>query len=647
MRRRLRSAALPLHRHSLSQLAIDGALVALAYLLAFRLRFDEGIPAVYSDLLSATLPYVVGASLVIFTLFRLYEKRWRYIGRRDELNVLQAVIVATLFVPAFNALTHPVIVRSGRGDVTLSMPRGLLALFFLLTLTLVGGVRFLSRAIYDRQLPGFRPRRDARSVLIVGAGDGGRLVLREIVRNPELGLDPVGFVDDDPTKRHARIDGVRVLGRTDELSRILDEAEPDEVTIAIPSAPGTLRARVVSTCRARGIPVRTLPTVFELLQTGHGNVVRQARPVEVEDILGREPVRMEVDRVGRYLDGEVVMVTGAGGSIGGELCRQISRVAPRKLILLDHAEDNLFRIQRELEDDRHVHPATLAVVLADCKEGERMREVFAEHRPTVVFHAAAYKHVGLMELNPVEAVRNNALATRLMARVAGEHDVKRFVLVSTDKAVTPATVMGASKALAEFAVEAAQGRWPRTRFAIVRFGNVLGSSGSVVPIFRRQIARGGPVTVTDRRMARYFMTIPEAVQLVIRAGSLGRGGEIFVLEMGEPVKIWDLAETMIELSGLRPGEDIAIEEVGRRPGEKLHEELFNPYERTQPTAAEKILRAERDPLDAATVEAMFDEVGLLVLEGDAAALAAKVAEMGELRAGAAPGVEAGEDRAVF
>jgi FlaA1/EpsC-like NDP-sugar epimerase len=647
MRRRLRSAALPLHRHSLSQLAIDGALVALAYLLAFRLRFDEGIPAVYSDLLSATLPYVVGASLVIFTLFRLYEKRWRYIGRRDELNVLQAVIVATLFVPAFNALTHPVIVRSGRGDVTLSMPRGLLALFFLLTLTLVGGVRFLSRAIYDRQLPGFRPRRDARSVLIVGAGDGGRLVLREIVRNPELGLDPVGFVDDDPTKRHARIDGVRVLGRTDELSRILDEAEPDEVTIAIPSAPGTLRARVVSTCRARGIPVRTLPTVFELLQTGHGNVVRQARPVEVEDILGREPVRMEVDRVGRYLDGEVVMVTGAGGSIGGELCRQISRVAPRKLILLDHAEDNLFRIQRELEDDRHVHPATLAVVLADCKEGERMREVFAEHRPTVVFHAAAYKHVGLMELNPVEAVRNNALATRLMARVAGEHEVKRFVLVSTDKAVTPATVMGASKALAEFAVEAAQGRWPRTRFAIVRFGNVLGSSGSVVPIFRRQIARGGPVTVTDRRMARYFMTIPEAVQLVIRAGSLGRGGEIFVLEMGEPVKIWDLAETMIELSGLRPGEDIAIEEVGRRPGEKLHEELFNPYERTQPTAAEKILRAERDPLDAATVEAMFDEVGLLVLEGDAAALAAKVAEMGELRAGAAPGVEAGEDRAVF
>jgi FlaA1/EpsC-like NDP-sugar epimerase len=634
MRRRLRSAAFPVHRHSLPQLGIDAALVALAYLLAFRLRFDNGVPDEYADLQAATIMWAVGASLVVFTLFRLYEKWWRYTGHRDYVSIVEAVIVSTLFVPVFNVLTHPVVRPTGKGEVTLSVPTGVLALFFLLSLAFVGGARFIARIVYERPLHGFRARSDARRVLIVGAGDGGRLVLREILRNPGLGLDPVGFVDDDPTKHRVRIDGVRVLGRTDELARILDEAEPDEVTIAIPSAPGTLRARVVSACRERGIPVRTLPTVFELLQTGGGNVVRQARPVEVEDILGREPVRMELHRVGRYLDGEVVLVTGAGGSIGSELCRQISRVAPRKLILLDHAEDNLFRIQRELEDDRHVHPSSLAVVLADCKEGERMREVFAEHRPTVVFHAAAYKHVGLMELNPVEAVRNNALATQLLARVAGEHEVKRFVLISTDKAVAPATVMGASKALAEFAVEAAQDRWPRTRFAIVRFGNVLGSSGSVVPIFRRQIALGGPVTVTDRRMTRYFMTIPEAVQLVIRSGSLGEGGEIFVLEMGEPVSIQQLAETMIELSGLRPGEDIAIEEVGRRPGEKLHEELFNPYERTQPTPAEKITRADRDRLDPAAVEAMFDEVGLLVLEGDAAALAAKVSELTEMRSAA-------------
>src|SRR4051794_17239832 len=649
MRRRFRSAALPLHRHSLPQVVIDGALVALAYLLAYRLRFDNGIPVDYRELRDATIGPAIAVALILLTAFRGYEKWWRYTGRRDELGVLQAVVLFTTFVPLFVAATHPVTRDAGpRGEVALTVPTGVLALFFLLSLAFVLGVRFIARAVYERPLRGFRARPDARRILIVGAGDGGRLVLREIVKNPGLGLNPVGFVDDDPTKVGVRIDGVKVLGRTEELSRILDEAEPDEVTIAIPSAPGTLRARVVSTCRQRGIAVRTLPTVFELLQTGTGNVVRQARPVVVEDILGREPVRMELDRVGRYLEGEVVMVTGAGGSIGSELCRQISRVAPRKLILLDHAEDNLFKIQRELEDDRHVHPASLAVVLADCKEGERMREVFAEHRPTVVFHAAAYKHVGLMELNPVEAVRNNALATRLMARVAGEHDVKRFVLVSTDKAVTPATVMGASKALAEYAVEAAHERWPGTRFAIVRFGNVLGSSGSVVPIFRRQIQRGGPVTVTDRRMTRYFMTIPEAVQLVIRSGSLGTGGEIFVLEMGEPVSIWHLAETMIELSGLRPGEDIAIEEVGRRPGEKLHEELFNPYERTQPTPAEKILRADRDRLDTDTVETMFDEVGLLVLEGDAAALAAKVAELTAMRpevAGDSP--SAGEGRAVL
>ena len=328
-------------------------------------------------------------------------------------------------------------------------------------------------------------------------------------------------------------------------------------------------------------------------------------------------------------------MTGAGGSIGAELCRQIARVGPRRLVLVDHAEDNLFAIMRELEEDRHVRGAI--PMLADCREEERMREVFAEHRPTAVFHAAAYKHVGLMEANPVEAVRNNALATRITAHVAGEHGVGTFVLVSTDKAVSPATVMGASKALAEWAVEAAGAHHPDTRYATVRFGNVLGSSGSVVTIFRRQIAAGGPVTVTDRRMTRYFMTIPEAVQLIIRSGSLGQGGEVFVLEMGEPVGIIDLARDMIRLSGLEPDRDIAIEVVGRRPGEKLHEELFNPFERPQPTGAEKILLAEREPLDPRWVDETFDQVNVLVLEGDAAGLAAKVAELSSARSGTALG----------
>ncbi len=629
MRRRLRTTAIPLHRHSLPQLAFDGVLVALAYYLAYRLRFDRGLPERYDDLLRATVGWTVAMSLVVFASFRLYQRWWRYTRQRDYVSMVQAVIVATLALAGFVALFKPVVVSSssGAGDVAVSIPTGVLALFFLLTLGLVGSARWVAHAIYERPLGNFRANKDAKGVLIVGAGDGGQLVLREILRNPGLGLTPVGFVDDDPLKKGQRIDGVKVLGTTgDDFAEVLSEVRPDEVTIAVPSAPGTLRARVVKACRAEGIPVRTLPTVFELLQTG-GNVVRQVREVQVEDVLGREPVLMDVEKHGRYLEGEVVLVTGAGGSIGSELCRQIVRVRPRKLVLLDHAEDNLFTIMRELLDDRHVHPDGMASVLADCKEGERMREVFAEHRPTIVFHAAAYKHVGLMELNPVEAVRNNAIATQLMARVAGECGVRRFVLVSTDKAVAPATVMGASKALAEYAIEAATTAWPQTRYTAVRFGNVLGSSGSVVPIFRRQIARGGPVTVTDPRMKRYFMTIPEAVQLILRSGNLGDGGEIFVLDMGEPVSIVQLARDMIELSGLRPDTDVAIEIIGPRPGEKLDEELFNPFERLQPTPVEKITRAERDPMDPQTVETMFNEIALLVLEGDAAALAVKVAEL--------------------
>jgi FlaA1/EpsC-like NDP-sugar epimerase len=481
----------------------------------------------------------------------------------------------------------------------------------------------------------FRTAKGARDALIVGGGDGGRLVVRELIRNPQLRLRPVGFVDDDPRKLGMKDEhGLKVLGTTesDDLARVLDEVEPDEVVIAIPSAPGTLRARVVAACRERGIPVRTTPTVFELLRdsAGHLNVTRQLREVRVEDILGREPVRMEIERVGAYLSGQVVLVTGAGGSIGAELCRQIARVAPLALVLVDHAEDNLFEILRELEDERHFRMAI--PVLADCREEERMREVLTEHRPSIVFHAAAYKHVTMMEVNPVEAIRNNALATRVMARTAGETQVGTFVLVSTDKAVKPATVMGASKALAEWAVEAAAWRYTSTRYATVRFGNVLGSSGSVVPIFRRQIAAGGPVTVTDSRMKRYFMTIPEAVQLVIRAGSLSEhSGEVFVLEMGEPVPIIELARTMIRLSGLEPEREIAIEIVGARPGEKLHEDLFNPYERLQPTPAQKILRAAHEPLDPDSVERIFAEINLLVLEGDAAALAQHVAKLSSSR----------------
>jgi FlaA1/EpsC-like NDP-sugar epimerase len=643
-----------LHRHSLPQLAVDGVLVALAYWLAFQLRFDNGPHGPYLHLRERTIWWVIAGGVVVLTLARSYQRSWSYSGQRDYWAIVRGVVAIVLLTVVAVAVIRPVQIPSHHRTVAVGLPNGVVAMFFLLALVLLVGVRVIARSIHEgRPLAAFRGVREGeRSVLIVGAGDGGRLVLREIVRNRGLGLAPVGFLDDDPRKRGLRIDGVSVRGDTQrELPRILEEAEPDEVIIAIPSAPGSMRARVVRECRKRGIPVRTLPTVFELLQTGDsGMVARQVREVQVEDVLGREPVHMELEQVGAYLKGATVLVTGAGGSIGSELCRQIARVVGGRdggrLVLLDHAEDNLFEIQRELLDERHVQPAVLRAVLADCKEGERMREVFAEHSPTVVFHAAAYKHVGLMEANPVEAVRNNAIATRVVAHVAGEHGVRRFVLVSTDKAVAPATVMGASKALAECALEAATARFPKTVYTAVRFGNVLGSSGSVVPIFRRQIARGGPLTVTDERMTRYFMTIPEAVQLIIRAGSLaddthpglhpGPGfssrSNVFVLDMGDPVRIVDLARAMIELSGLEPGRDIDIEIVGPRPGEKLHEELFNDFERCSPTSAEKIMLADRLPLDAGTVEGMFEEINLLVLEGDAAGLAAKVSELSTVRA---------------
>jgi FlaA1/EpsC-like NDP-sugar epimerase len=454
----------------------------------------------------------------------------------------------------------------------------------------------------------------------------------ELKRNPELRVVPIGFVDDDPRMRGIRVAGLKVLGSTSELAKVLDDTEPDEVIIAIPSAPGVLRQRVVTASRQRGIPVRTLPTVFELL-SGGVSLSRQLREVSIEDVLGREPVRVEIDRVGAYLADEVVLVTGAGGSIGAELCRQIARVRPRKLVLVEHSENSLFEVGRELADDRHFR--RIASVLADCKDAVRMKEVFHEYKPTVVFHAAAYKHVPLMEANPIEAVRNNAVATRIVAAGAAETGVKRFVLVSTDKAVSPATAMGASKALAEWAVEAAQHRYPGTRFATVRFGNVLGSSGSVVPIFRRQIAAGGPVTVTDEAMTRYFMTIPEAVQLIIRSGSLAEGGEVFVLEMGDPVKIVDLARNMIRLSGAEPDVDIAVEIVGRRPGEKIHEELFNPDERPQPTPAEKIMAAARTPLTPEWVDDAFSRVEELVYDGDGTGLAGLVQQLAAERSVAA------------
>jgi FlaA1/EpsC-like NDP-sugar epimerase len=609
----------------LGQVGIDACLLALAYYLAYVLRFDSGIPHRYELLLQDTIVVTVAMKLAIFALFGLYSKLWRFVDQKDFETILKAVVVSSVGVIVFLF-----VFSIGKHDP----PRGVLALDFLLSLAFVSGARFVVRTIVERPSRGSILERAANEVLIVGAGNGGQQVAFELRRNPGLRSAPVGFVDDDPRKQGMRIAGIKVLGTTTNLARVLDGVQPDEVIIAIPSAPGTLRQQVVTACRERGIPVRTLPTTFELL-SGGVNLMRQVREVRVEDVLGRDPVRVEIDRIGAYLRGRTVLVTGAGGSIGAELCRQTARVGAKQLVLVENSENALFEIRRELEEERHF--ARAASVLADCKDATRMREVFMEHKPSVVFHAAAYKHVPLMEENPVEAVRNNAVATRIVASAAGEAGAERFVLVSTDKAVSPATVMGASKALAEWAIEAAQHRWKGTRFSSVRFGNVLGSSGSVVPIFRRQIAQGGPVTVTDEKMTRYFMTIPEAVQLIIRSGELSTGGEVFVLEMGDPVRIVDLARNMIRLAGLEPEVDIAIELIGRRPGEKIHEELFNPGERPEATPADKIVCAVHPSLDPDWVETAFVRIEELAYAGDAAGLAGVVAELSVERALAVQG----------
>ncbi|HEY1854719.1 MAG TPA: nucleoside-diphosphate sugar epimerase/dehydratase [Solirubrobacterales bacterium] len=619
----------PVYRIRLIQVLADALLVALAYFLAFQLRFlddPHGWPHRYEILFAQTVGFIIAGKLIIFGAFGLYQKWWRYVSGRDFMQILRAVAVASaILVIVFAVLKpHPL------------LPRSVEVMDFILTLVLIAGGRLAVRLAVERPTRGERlPKHE---VLVVGAGSGGQMVVRELQLNPNLGVTAIGFVDDDPRKRGMRmLGGLKVLGSTAQIATILDETSPDEVVIAIPSAPGALRGQVVAACRGRQIRVRTLPTVFELLRGGV-QLNRQLREVRVEDVLGRDPIVRELDRVGAYLRDRIVLVTGAGGSIGSELCRQIAQVKPRLLVMLDHAEDNLFQIDREMIEERHFTNAE--AVLADCKEPHRMLEVMQRFKPDVVFHAAAYKHVPLMESNPLEAVRNNAIATRVTAETAAASKVERFVLISTDKAVNPQTVMGASKAMAEWIVEAAGAAHPGTRFASVRFGNVLASSGSVVPIFRRQIERGGPVTITHPEMTRFFMTIPEAVQMVIRAGDIGAGkGEVFVLDMGEPVKIVDLAHNMIRLAGYEPETDIAVEFVGPRAGEKLNEVLFSAGEAPQPTAARRINRAVREtPLDVEWVESTLNSLEHLVLAGDEANLAERVVELISARGGDAAAV---------
>ncbi|MFO7573365.1 MAG: nucleoside-diphosphate sugar epimerase/dehydratase [Gaiellaceae bacterium] len=595
----------PINRHRLWQVVVDVGLIAAAWVVSWYVRFDGDWPRYYERYLEwDVIVLVIAAALPVFAAFGFYNRWWRYVSTRDMWGAVRGVAIAgVLTFLVFTALDfHPA-----------KVPRGIWVVYVLLLLAFVTGSRLLARTIIERPAASTIVAR-GKEVIVVGAGDAAQLILREMLRNPGLGYTPIGLVDDDPRKKNLRLHGIRVLGTTAQLPQLLRDRRPDELLIAIPSAAGDVRERIVQMARAEKIPVKTLPGLPELI-VGDFNLTGQIRPVEVEDVLGREPVEADIDSIAEYLTGEVVLVTGAGGSIGSELCRQIARVGPTRLVLVDNGEPGLFEIERELVDERGFHAT--AAVLADACNATKMRQIFDKYRPGVVFHAAAYKHVPLMEANPLEAVRNNALGTRTVADIAAEYEAKRFVLVSTDKAVNPKTVMGQSKALCERIVEAWGHRSnTSTRFCAVRFGNVLGSSGSVIPIFRKQIARGGPVTVTHVEMTRFFMTIPEAVQLVIQAGAIGGRGQVYVLDMGEPVRIVDLADTMIRLSGKEPGTDIEIAFVGSRPGEKLHEELWSSDESVTPSEYEAIMLVTRPPVDASWLEEELDVLERLVEEGE-------------------------------
>jgi FlaA1/EpsC-like NDP-sugar epimerase len=616
----------PVNRHRIWQLFADAALIALAWWLAFWLRFDHGVPGPYHRLFVDTLAVVVAIKLAIFIVFGFYNRWWRYVSTRDMWGAARGVTVACVVADLVVYFAHPV-----KG---FPLPRSIAVLDWLLLLAFVAGTRLIARSLIERPGAASLVAR-GREVIVVGAGDAAQLVIREMLKSPALGYTPIGLIDDDPRKKNLRLHGIRVLGTSEELSHILRDNPPDEVLIAIPSASGGTRQRIVEVAQKAGVPVKTLPGIYELISGDH-NLAGQIRPVQVEDVLGREQIEVDLRVVAKYLAGETVLVTGAGGSIGAELCRQIARVGPARLVLVEQSESGLFDIERELIDDRRFPAA--ATVLGDCGDRAKMSQVFERYRPTVVFHAAAYKHVALLEANPLEAVRNNTLATRVLADVAVEYGARRFVLVSTDKAANPKNLLGQSKALCEWIVESYGHRDEvKTRFVAVRFGNVLNSSGSVIPIFRRQIERGGPVTVTHPEMTRYFMTIPEAVSLIVQAGAIGGRGQVYVLDMGEPVKILDLARNMIRLSGKEPETEIPIAFVGVRPGEKLHEELWTDGETVGPTSHPKILRAARSPIDVEWLEEELGGLEGMVERGDTLDVVSKLASMlrGPRRAGSA------------
>ena len=565
----------------------DAMAVALAWVGAYLLRLNFELSPNFWAESSRALLWIVPLQMAVFWRFGLYRGIWRYASLNDLRRIVLAVLLAGLLIPFVLWMLH----------VNLFVPRAVLVLNPLLLILMMGGGRLLYRMWKETGFYG-RLKMSAEPVLVLGAGDAAVMLSKDLAKNPAWQL--VGFLDDDDGKQGCILNGAKVLGRLDELAHWVGHLDVEHVIIAMPSSTHQQRKRAIQLCNAAKVKALTVPSFDDLMS---GKVaVSQLRAIELDDLLGRDPVVLDDAGLHGLLTGKVVMVTGAGGSIGSELCRQIARFAPTKLALFEQCEFALYTIEQEL---KQAFPALDFVCLVgDVRDAARVDEVMRQHQPVALFHAAAYKHVPLMErYNAWQAIRNNVLGTWTVARAAQRHGVGKFVMISTDKAVNPTNVMGASKRLAEMVCQALQPSGS-TRFVMVRFGNVLGSTGSVIPKFREQIARGGPITVTHPDITRYFMSIPEAAQLVLQAGLMGQGGEIFVLDMGEPVKIVDLAKDLIRLSGFT-GEEIKIEFTGLRPGEKLYEELLADSEHTLPTPHPKLRIAQARQADAAWLEKLL------------------------------------------
>ncbi len=589
-------------------LFVDLLLIIAAIFGAMALRFEMG------PLFFYYLPFaywMIGISIVIkplvFYFFGMYRRMWMYASIRELRQVALAVTSASILVALILIILYSLKLFSG-------FVRSVLIIDWLVSILLIGGIRFLFRLIAENfkssnlAIPNLVNKR----VLIIGAGDAGALVVRELHKNSDLNLTAVGFLDDNKTKMGQQIHGVEVLGTVTDVSRVVESKHVDEVIIAIPSAPGKVIRTIADICRLKGIPFRTMPGIYELI--GGKVSINRLREVDITDLLRRQPTHMKEELVGEILTGKKVMVTGAGGSIGRELCRQIARWNPSGLILLGHGENSIFESLLDIQESYPI--LKLIPVIADVRDSNRLESVFKKHQPEIVFHAAAHKHVPLMEMNVEEAVNNNILGSRNVVNACVKQDVHTLVMISTDKAIRPVNIMGATKRFSEMMVlEAA--KTTGHAYSVVRFGNVLGSRGSVVPLFKHQIARGGPVTVTHPDMRRYFMTIPEAVYLVLQAASMAKGGETFVLNMGQQVKILDLAEDLIRLSGLEPGKDVEIAFTGIRPGEKMSEDLWEEGKIFNPTLHPEIFQLEDNTnLTGEDLNKTIDKLLALSTKGD-------------------------------